>query len=318
MKWVLSPGDSIREAGKKMLARQSYKLRANTEGAVLDLDAEYVHDLRVATRRARFALKMLRSFLRRRDGEDLRSRLNALANDLGEVRDLDVFLARLESMLERAHAPKQQRVVIRKAIQDRRGPALERLQEKLGSPSYGELLERLDQAVSLFENGGADAPLTSLAPEALRKALKRVTKHASGGAEQLPAEELHALRIDFKGLRYTCEFFSEVYPGTMDELIDQFVQFQDVLGLFNDAQVAMERLQELAALLEREQTNPRNLLLTLGALVQLHRDRAEEQRREFSRIWEKFSKRAKRLRRLISAMSRNTSRGVGHERREAT
>ena len=104
----------------------------------------------------------------------------------------------------------------------------------------------------------------------------------------------------------------------MDRLIDQFVQFQDVLGLFNDARVAMERLQELAALFEREQSDPRNLLLTLGALVQLNRDRAKEQRREFSRIWRKFPKRAKRLRRLISAVSRNTSRGVRDERREAT
>ena len=301
-KWNLDPGDSIRTAGRKILARLGYKMEANTEGAMLDLDPEYVHDLRVATRRARFALKMLRPLMPEADCAGLREDLERVAGTLGDVRDLDVFLEQLEGLLERAHAPEEARSVIRDTLHAKREPALEALRRLLGSAAYTDLLGRLGSTGEVSTGEGAHAPLDLLASAAIRKALKKVARRQGADAGQITAEELHALRIAFKGLRYTCEFFGEAFPGSMAELIGQFVQFQDVLGLFNDAQVAMRRLRDLAVLLEKQHPDSRELLLTLGALLQLQRDMAGERRMEFLKIWKKFPKRRKRLNKLVAAM----------------
>ncbi len=53
-----------------------------------------------------------------------------------------------------------------------------------------------------------------------------------------PIERLHALRIEFKKLRYTLEYFQEVLGNQAREVINEIKLLQDHLGDLNDAQVA--------------------------------------------------------------------------------
>ena len=55
---------------------------------------------------------------------------------------------------------------------------------------------------------------------------------------QSPAEDVHRLRIELKLLRYTAEFFGDMFGRDLDRLIDRTRRLQDMLGQFNDACVA--------------------------------------------------------------------------------
>ncbi len=55
---------------------------------------------------------------------------------------------------------------------------------------------------------------------------------------------MHALRIEFKKLRYTVEYFSEVLGKRSVEVINDLKLLQDHLGDLNDAQVATQILGE--------------------------------------------------------------------------
>jgi CHAD domain-containing protein len=68
-------------------------------GGVLDLDrVERVHDMRVATRRLRAALEVFEPCFPRKRHRKALVRVKALADALGERRDLDVEVAMLESL----------------------------------------------------------------------------------------------------------------------------------------------------------------------------------------------------------------------------
>jgi CHAD domain-containing protein len=75
---------------------------------------------------------------------------------------------------------------------------------------------------------------------ALTKAKKRI------GPTAVPAD-YHRLRIACKRFRYALEFLADVYPDETTRLVKRCVALQDILGAYQDAQVAVTRLRALAA-----------------------------------------------------------------------
>jgi CHAD domain-containing protein len=57
-------------------------------------------------------------------------------------------------------------------------------------------------------------------------------------------EQLHQLRIAFKGLRYTLEFFREVLGRDAEALIEEIKGMQDHLGALQDAVVTCDILRD--------------------------------------------------------------------------
>ena len=92
------------EASFALAARRVVKVRAKEvfkqADGVLDLEqVERVHDMRVATRRLRATLEVFEDcFPRKRHRKSLK-RVKALADALGERRDLDVEIDLLESLV---------------------------------------------------------------------------------------------------------------------------------------------------------------------------------------------------------------------------
>jgi CHAD domain-containing protein len=91
------------EASFGLAAKHVVKVRAkevfkHSEG-VLDLDdVERVHDMRVATRRLRAALEIFEPCFPRKRHRKALKRVKALADALGERRDLDVEIELLEGL----------------------------------------------------------------------------------------------------------------------------------------------------------------------------------------------------------------------------
>jgi CHAD domain-containing protein len=62
--------------------------------------------------------------------------------------------------------------------------------------------------------------------------------------ENASFEQLHALRIEFKKLRYTLEYFQEVLGPQAEFVINDLKKTQDHLGALTDAQVVTKRLEK--------------------------------------------------------------------------
>jgi CHAD domain-containing protein len=295
----VAAGDSLAVAASKIFGRQAFKMAANAAGTRADLDPEYLHDLRVATRRARAALRLVRGLIPVRRAARLQRELSWLGRLLGEVRDLDVFLARLASHLPRVQgsAVAADRLFVR--LRERRAAALDDLAAALDAPRFAALVEAL-AGVTLSRARAVREPAGVVGGRWIAAAAKRILRTGETPAAELPAAELHRLRIRFKRLRYACEFFAEAFGDEVQEVIRTLVSFQDTLGRHQDAVVAQRALERLVAEVGPGDRDPA-WLLTLGALLQVEREEAARERAAFVEAWAKLPKRLRRLRRSVSA-----------------
>jgi CHAD domain-containing protein len=268
--------DTVAEAAARILRAQAWKMRVNRDGAVQDIDSEYIHDLRVATRRARFALHLFVDIFGRPLCDELRGELSWVARTLGPMRDIDVLRERLPSLLARVEANGDDSAFLARVLGARRAEERKGVVACLGSERYEHLVHTLES----MEPPGPDTmdavPLSvvAFAHRRVARALSRIRAHVGSRAEILEPAQLHGLRILFKRLRYTCEFFSSVCDVSV--LIEASTAFQDQLGRYQDGAAAIEFLSSLPK---------RDASLLLGAMIQVYRESRGRARERFLRLW---------------------------------
>lgn len=276
-------GDSPAVICGKVLSGEAWRMKANTPGAIRDLDPEFVHDLRVATRRARFACRLFVGVLDPEKRDTIRTELSWIAGLLGSVRDLDVLIARLSSQLLLIDADQSFQAAVTAVLAARRTRATSLLVSGLGSARYAALLELMSSQTRM-PAAEADGPRADeFGRRRIGKALGKIATWTQRSHGEMSPVELHRLRILFKRLRYTAEFFRPILGENVALLVKECVVYQDCLGMFQDARVAVEVLTGLAdepALRERPEG-----LLALGALIQLQRDTMNAQRERFRTLW---------------------------------
>ncbi len=302
----LCPEDSLSVAARKIVAQQTLQMRANVRGGLDDRDPEYLHDLRVAARRLRSALRLLADVMGRKRCDAIRTELRWIGRILGAVRDLDVFIVNLQAQAELLAEAGATAGLLVEEVRRQRAPAREALVAALASRRFTSLLGRLDVLAATpaprRPRGMQGVPVMEAAPMLLRRAQKRVLKLGRTIRPGSPAADFHRLRILFKRLRYTCEFFGEAFSDPtsgedpLAEYIRAMVRFQDCLGEHQDAVVAMSRLQDLAKDLIRRGTLSPDQLLDLGGLIQVQREIAQDRRGRLCKLWARFDRRSVRKR----------------------
>src|SRR3712207_2014084 len=116
---------SVGEVAFAILRRHFAEMLAHEPGVRLGEDPEDLHDMRVATRRLRAALKLYADALPKR-AERYESDLRWVAGALGEVRDLDVHLELLSREASRnGEVPEEVLALLRERRGDGRGGAVE-------------------------------------------------------------------------------------------------------------------------------------------------------------------------------------------------
>lgn len=231
-----SPATAFRKIALDCLAH----LQLNHAGAVTGADPEYVHQMRVATRRLRAALRMFRPILPDEVEEELAQPLRELMRRLGQVRDLDVLVTEIVAPVARAIPDEPRLTDLSNAIGNRQIAAREAIRRSLQQASYGQLLlgaERRLQLPPFVAAPGDDtdeADLLQFADRRLRRLLKRVHQLAENARIDHPPS-LHELRIAIKRLRYAIEFFGPLMPGKAgNAVIKRLALLQDELGQLND------------------------------------------------------------------------------------
>ena len=214
-----------------------------------------VHDLRVAVRRLRSVLSVFRRAVGDPLVTELSRQLADFARVLGRARDWDVFAAGIGPELAAA-LPDDRRLDRLLADADRqRAAAYAALRQEIASSHVRQLgmaLARL-AALRLWEMEAAPEQMAALAGDAAGFAGHALTRQrrrllaAGSDFENRTTEELHALRKQAKKLRYTAEFFAELFhPHRARRFIRRVSLLQERLGHLNDGAAAAALMQPLA------------------------------------------------------------------------
>jgi CHAD domain-containing protein len=274
-----APADPLARLRQLLLAQYEAML-ANDPGVRLGVDPEALHQLRVATRRARALLRAAEGLVAAGWADPLRDELKWVGGLLGPVRDLDVLLEHLDAEAQtlegddaRAFRRLRSRLVAERA-RDR-----DALLEAMGSDRYFRLLDTLAGAAEA-PAGDAPTPLPEIAGAAFAKLRKAVKALPPRPAD----DELHRVRIKTKRARYAAELAAPDLGKSGAKFIERAKVVQDVIGDHQDACVAEERLRELA-LRGGGKTG-----LAAGRLVERQRRRKRDARRAFPDAWRKLEK----------------------------
>jgi CHAD domain-containing protein len=273
------------EAAYAILRRQFALVLSNEAGTRLGEDAEHLHDMRVATRRMRAAMSAFREYVPR--AEPYRRELGWLAGVLGAVRDLDVQVQNLAAW--RNTFPSVQAdafASIEKTLNVQRDRMRARMLAALDSRRYARMVERitawLRRGPPRSYSAGAERVL-AVGPGIIERRYRRLRRHGDAIAPSSAPAAYHALRIDGKKLRYALEFLAPIYGRRSAEFARRVTALQDVLGLHQDAEVAISSLEALAHG-ARPRLQP-DALLAIGALCERYRQQAETLRGEFPAVY---------------------------------
>ena len=298
----IGPDDLFSEAGRKVLGFHFAAMLRHEDGTRSGLDIEDLHDMRVATRRMRAAFEVFDGAFEPQVIRKHLKGLRATGRALGRVRDLDVFMEKAGRYLETLPGDQHEGLApLLESWKAEREKGRAAMLAHLDGKDYARFKEKF---LAFVTSTGAGARQTSVdmpypprvrhvVPELIYSRLGVVRSYeAVLGSASL--EQMHALRIEFKKLRYTLEFFREVLGSSAGEVIEEIKVMQDHLGDLNDADVACQLLrafldewEERQALLPiEERQNPEPIVAYLGAK---HAER-HHLMVTFPQAWEHFNR----------------------------
>jgi CHAD domain-containing protein len=256
----------------------------------------------------RAAFRAFKSVLPTGEITEFAAGFKAVAAALGNVRDLDVYLENFgQEAAEVTEDERAQLMDYHQHVVQQRKQARDALLACFGSSAYEQLKQRFG---ALLDSGPPQSRRQEVSSLTIRDAAckiipkqhKKVLRAGRAIETSSPDHALHALRIDCKRLRYLLEFFQPVYGEPLDGFVRRLKNLQDVLGEFQDACVATQRLRAYAAHVPPRAKN-RGQLVALGQLIHSQRLRAADRRARFKKAWKRFDRKGerKRLRGLLAA-----------------
>ena len=98
----IAPEKSLEECARRIITTRLHEMMSFKEGAIDGRDIEYVHDMRVASRRLRAAMRNFADcFTPKKKFRRHFKRVERITSTLGDVRDLDVLIDRFQQDLKR-------------------------------------------------------------------------------------------------------------------------------------------------------------------------------------------------------------------------
>ena len=253
---ALKPGKAIqvaldrslvpREAARRIVASCLAHLQANEAGTIASDDPEFVHQMRVANRRLRSALRVFRGIIGKNIFDDVTPGLRWLGRMLGETRDWDVFHGETLPPLATAYGDEVVARHVIGAAKLHRQQARATMREALASHRYANLILGISRWSVLGDNAPPVAePMVTLVEFAtgeVRRRHKRVLDKARRLAT-LSELERHRLRLSAKQLRYAVEFISPLFPASgVADYLRNLEKIQSTLGMANDAANALRMI----------------------------------------------------------------------------
>lgn len=224
------------------------KLMKHLQGARTRDDVEDVHQVRVACRRMRAAMRIFAGCFEEKTVSDWQKRLKKLLKSFGTARDLDVQIMFLAQQLEQLHAEqKKMRPGIRRMLlrwQQQRDAVQPGLIKAIDTIQKKQVLTgiHLEMEKILFLLKPHKPSIQS--PEVYRLAYEQIRGHVGDLMSRRTAIQdpndvpgHHEMRIAAKKLRYIMEICSEAMDDHLKPAIKTVKKVQTLLGEIHDCDV---------------------------------------------------------------------------------
>ncbi len=272
----VKPTDSMWEVGRKILRFNLQTLIEYEPIAALGEDPEGVHKMRVTTRRMRSLFDVFRGYLDMDYYKGVRKDLRKIARLLGNVRDHDVLLIKMDMYIEtQLGGDGDMLKSVSKAVRKQQKKAHKSLRNLFNDKSYNQFVTHLHNLVSeplkKFPDKATkkrftkkDAPLAyrvqEVAPRIIYDCLENVRAFETQ-LKDASIDNLHSLRLEFKRFRYTLEFFSDVLGESIQRVITATTEIQDHLGDLVDTSVSIGILEDISEDLPKKKQGGLNTYL---------------------------------------------------------
>jgi adenylate cyclase len=240
VKAVPSPLDAAQtppEAFRVIAAGCIAQFEWNALGAG-EADPEFIHQMRVALRRLRSALRIFRPHLPAGFEQAVVPPLRELARTLGSARDWDVLAEEIVGPARDAFAEDARLAALAQSVGQERQRARAAVREALASPACARLLldfnARLQRAAGAPTGAATEEALAAFAARRHKRLHRKALALAEAARDRDPAQ-LHLLRIGVKRLRYAIEFFAPLHRARETrKAFATLTALQDSLGALND------------------------------------------------------------------------------------
>lgn len=238
--------DSLTQGWQALLWSCVLHVQKNWSGALNSTNPDFLHQVRVALRRWRVLLRMVRQLGGDEQLAVLTTEIAQLSAVLGEVRDWDVLLTQALQPLNDGTLLANDHAAWWSACQVQRADCYAALQVQSRKMQSLMLRFAIWMQGDYWSRVEPDAPSArDFATHRLNKLTRRFVR-ILGRLDQHDAEGLHRLRIQTKQLRYSAEacagWFND--PNTAG-FLNALADLQQVLGRINDAAVVQRLLAEL-------------------------------------------------------------------------
>ena len=95
----ISPDDTLEACARQVIVSYFREMMSYKEGAKDGTDIEFVHDMRVTSRRLRAAMDNFADCFRKKPFKKYYKKIKAITRTMGAVRDLDVLIVRFQREL---------------------------------------------------------------------------------------------------------------------------------------------------------------------------------------------------------------------------
>jgi CHAD domain-containing protein len=203
-----------------------------------------VHDMRVATRRLRSALRDIGPFLQKEPVKPAKKELKIISDALGGVRDRDVAIGALKKLSEEAENDTV-RTGIEQLIKEKvaeRNAARTELTAVIAAGNIDGLRQTFAAALKEVAGGRERISFNDASARAVAANLDDLLDLATAIYKPFKRKRLHKLRIAAKRLRYSLELLALCRGGEAKSLAKEISRLQDFLGELHDCDIWIEDL----------------------------------------------------------------------------
>jgi CHAD domain-containing protein len=232
-------------------------------------DPDTIHDARVWSRRLQEAFRVL--FPKPRTGKNrkLVRTLRQVRRALGNWRNTDVTIGLIDDKLNsaRTSAANTGWDLVKDYLQERRERQMARAREELSRHDIAQFVTRTQ---SVLQANGLQREPEELLKQSVEAALTNWNDALQKAKESSQADQIHALRIAGKRLRYRAELLAELGDASVKPRVKSLKLLQDALGNWHDRYVL---LQLIAEFIGRPDFLVENLDAGRALLAQMEKER---------------------------------------------
>jgi CHAD domain-containing protein len=258
-------------------------VEAQVRGTIRDVDTEFLHDLRIAVRRSRSALKLAGRALPGGMAATFRPEFRWLGDLTPPTRDLDVYLLGFPALTAGLAAGTADELVpFHDYLVRTRDAAQRDLGRGLRSARFIRLTAQWRAALAEVRPARKRPAVEQFAADRIAVAHRRALRVGGQITPVSRPEALHELRKTCKDLRYLLELFGSLYdPAQRWQALRELKALQDCLGEFQDAEVQRIEIHAFADQMLAERSAPAATLLAMGEIAAGLARRQRQARAEF-------------------------------------